>query len=843
MIMHNLISFNISFPFLYFRICIFQSDQVRKRILLLGNPGHGKSMLGRIMALQWADTVKPVDKESHGESEIPDSEPTKEEKELLQKFSVLLFINLSRISPNSSLFNVLSEQIVMSYNDDIRSLIDYIHTHQGDCCLILDGWDEYDPSSCPKLTNIINGRYWPNAYVLTTSRIRQQTVLPENIDLKCMVKGFSKIQAGHFINKMMKAYKNDAQHDILVSFINNHDLWDTFGSPLALNFLCILHLSQLQLSEKVTMLFTNIIQSIIGQQKLKETKQKSSSNAYVPLESNKLYLMALGKLGLSGLTGENTQTVFSNQEVIDTVGESGLKLGILQMVKTTDPTGPVLYQYPHKSIQECVSAIYMANSDGGLDTFLAYFDSLIKVHDHQLLVMFVCGLNPGFGKRLIQNILEISKSSNVTAAQCPEFNYTGWETDNPDDADIAWRHTQVANDVSTFLVKCCLEMQKSSVTDNYNRFPFTTSATVAERIQIKPKINFKRLPVQSITKMIKLEQLSLRSGNAVTCYNIKITKENIHQVSCLFRHLAENTHTVYVNFTNVTCDVKSPVIHDLIQHYGCLLYFDMIDVGLVLSDQELVLQHLSSQKKLVRLMLNKVSLGGCEETLCDTLTKLESLTALFLKSLSVPGWEARLCEAVSHTHQLELLNLNNTDLASAADVLPQSIHCLKKLKYLSLDNTHLTKEQIRQVVMQLPACPELLFLSFDNLPVNAAVRHLQQVLPRLTLLKLLSVNSGKLDTKQVLDIIRCLPTSIQAIEADHNDISDDIVELVKVLSYLPHLQYIDLKLSSVSDDVTQQLREACQEKITLIGSYVEWRQHSALLAKILSAIQHECIGA
>ena len=796
-------------------------------------------MLGHMMALQWADTVKQVVRESHGESEIQDSEPTKEEKELLQKFSIVLFINLSRISPNSSLLNVLSEQIVMSYMDDIRSLIHYIHSHQGDCCLILDGWDEYDPSSCPELTAIINGRHWPDAYMVITSRIREQTVLPENVDTQCMVKGFSKSQAALYIDKILNAYKKALKHDTITTFIDNHKLWDIFRVPLLLNFLCMLYMSNVQLSDKVTLLFTNVIQLTIGKQKLKDMKLKSGSSANTPLECYKSELMSLGELGLSGLTGENTQTAFNKQKVMDTVGESGLKLGLLQMVKSQDPTGPVLYQFPHKSIQEFVSAVYIANSDQGLNTLLEYLDTLIKVYDHQLLVMFVCGLNPSSGQRLIQKIQDISESSNVTAAQCPGFSYIGWETDNPDDIQIAWRHIQSANDVSPFVIKCCWEKSKLNDEEYKNKFPFTQSSNT-EHIQIKPKLNFKILSIEMINKLIELNQLSLSSGNDVSFYNINITQDNIDQVNNLFSHLSDNTHTKIVDITNVSCDIKSNILHDLIQCYDHLLYFCMVNVCLCVSDQVCVLQHLSTQD-LVVLYLDKVSVSGCEEALCDTLTKLPSLKRLYLRSLSLPGWESRLCEAVSHINQLQLLSLYNADLSAAGDAPPHCVNRLGNLKNLSLNDTHLTDNQTRQVVLQLPACPGLLRLSLSGLPVHSALTDLQKGLQKLTLLRYLSVSDGGLDTGQVVAVISCLPPSVQVIRAVNDGTSDGIVSLIEFLPSLPNLLYIELNLSSVSDAVIHQLRSACQDQqVSLIGNMDEYRQHGPGMAQIDSDIQNEC---
>ena len=809
-------------------------------------------MLGQMMSLQWADIVKSVVKEPHGESEIPkseptqqeipDSEPTQQEKELLQKFSIVLFINLSRISPNSNLFSVLSEQIVMRSKNDIRSLIDYIDLHQENCCLILDGWDEYDPSSCPELTYIINGCLWPDVYSLTTSRIREQTLLPDNMDTQCMVKGFNQKQASFYIDKLLKAYKHAEKHDIITTFIDSHKLWDIFRVPLLLNFLCTLYMSNVELPDKVTLLFTNIIQSTIGKQKLKHMKLKSSSSANVPLESYKSELMALGELGLSGLTGENTQTTFNKQKVMETVGESGLKLGLLQMVKSQDPTGPVLYQFPHKSVQECISAIFIANSDQGLNSLLEYLESIIKVYDHQLLVMFVCGLNPQAGKRLIQKIKKISECSDVTAAQCPGFSYWGWLTDNPDVGDIARRHMETANDISPFIIKCCWELTNTGGIQNYNVFPFTHSSTDKEPIQIKPRINFKILSVEVLNKLVELNQLSLSSGNVLFCCNLNITQDNIDQVYSLFSHLADNTDTKGVTISKISCDVKSKILHDLIQQYNHLLHFTIDNAYLCVSDQVCILKHLPTQQDLVHLYLHKVSLSGCEEALCYTLPRLPSLMRLHLMSLSLPGWESRLCAAISHINKLQLLDLMNTDLSAAGDALLHCIYSHTNLKYLSLSNTNLTDNQTRLVVLQLPACPGLLFLSLEGLPMYSAVNELKQVVPHLSRLRWPNVIDADLDTDQLVAVISCLPPSVQVIFAVNDDTSDGIVSLTELLPSLPHLLYICLNLSSVSDAVIQQLRSACQDQqVNLISDKDKMRQHAPGVAQISRDIENECL--
>ena len=790
------------------------------------------------MALNWADIIKPEDKESNG-----DSEPATEEKTFLELFSLLLFINLSRIRPGSNLLTVLSEQSNLSSQDDIRSLIEYIKLHQKKCFLILDGWDEFHPSSCQELTEIINGHLYPDVYCITTSRIREQTVLPKKIDAQYLVKGFSKEKARLFIYKMLKIYRYAEKPDNDVSSsIDSRELWEIFKVPLLLSFLCTLYLENVALPETITLLFTKITHLTIRKQKLKDLKLKLSSNIdNDPLESHREYLITLGELGLSGLTGDNTKTAFDEQRVMETVSESCLKLGLLQMVKSQDPAGQVLYQFPHKSVQEYISAVYISNSDQGLNTFLNYLDNLIKVHDHQLLVMFISGLNPEIGQRLIHKIQDITESSEATGAQCPGFSWKGWESGKPDESDLAWRHTVTAKEISPFVISCCWELTKSSDSVDATTFPFTPPSAQLGRIQINSTINFKILPLQTVVQLIDLELLSLCSGKKIIFYNLDITQDNKGQVDTLFSHLATNTSNQSVNFDNVVCHVKCNIMYELVKHYHQLLYFGIQNVILCQPDLECVLGHLSTQQSLIKLLIFDVPLEGCEEALCKTLPNLLSLRALYLRGLSLSGRESKMCNGMSHLHKLELLDLTETNLQAAGDALPRCIHNFRKLKYLDLDKTNLTPEQTRQTVLKLKACSELLSLCLANLPVHSAVTKLQKVLPNLTQLLKVDFQHGGFKTEQIVSVISCLPPSVQHVEVDNNETLDDIVSLVKVLPSLPGLRFIQLKLNSVSDQVIHQLKAACEgQGVSLIANIDDEREHGPETSQIIMDIIKQC---
>ena len=479
-----------------------------------------------MLALNWADLIKRPERSRVCDEEM-DSDPTPDEIKLLKNFSILLFIDLSKIRSSSDFCKVISEQIIMRHKSHISLLTQYIDQHQENCCIILDGWDEYAPCSCHEVTGLVHGRLWPDAYVMVTSRIREQTVLPQNMDHQSLVKGFSKEKAELFVRKMLASVETKD----LILFIKKHHMWELFLIPLMLNFLCCLYLSDIPLQSKITLLFTSMIHCTIGKHKLREMKLESSSLANVPLESYKDELMALGELATIGLLGENTKTVFSETEVNDIVGEPGLTLGLLSMVKTQDRIGTVTYQFPHRVIQEYLAAIYIAQES---TNFVAYLNSLIKIYDHRLLVRFICGLNRSYGQRILERIQELSESSSVTAAQCPEFSIRGWFTDRTNWDDLALMHTERGSEIAPFVIKCCWEMlSDEDQSHSFANFPFIQTQ-IQRPVVVEPKLDFKELDVRQIIQLIEYDYIQFKRSSTVVVCNLKITPDNSDEASKLF---------------------------------------------------------------------------------------------------------------------------------------------------------------------------------------------------------------------------------------------------------------------------------------------------------------------
>ena len=805
----------------------------------------GKSILSHHIAVNWSEIVKQSTvqpEESHqasaGSSHEQPTECSRDEADFIKNFNILLHIDLSKISQNSTLSKVVKEQILVDKifkRENTEQFTEYISENSQNCIISLDAWDEYNPSFCPEITNIANGNDLSDATILITSRIRESTVLPEHIETQCVIKGFNRKQAQVFIEKILKLSKSTASGDELIKFVTDHHLWGVFSVPLMLTYLCLLYSTGSTLKDKVADLFCSIIKLGLGRHKLKKMK-KPAADVKVTMSDYQKELSDLGKLAYLGLENNNTRTVFSQEEAVKIAGEAILDVGLLTKVRSDSPLSPsCLFTFGHKSIQEFIAAVYISNDQIAFNKFNKYLDSLIKVYDCQLLVTFICGLNPVFGEQLIQKIKHISDTDTATAAQCPEFSYDGWETDKPGVVDLAWRQTTTASDVTPFLVQCRWEIEQSDESAHSSHregFPYKPVSALPA-IKLKPRINMNIINIYNLTQLIQTSKVVFSEGDEVMLYNLSHNKENDKHITALLDHISHNlTNISHLDITNMKSDIQCKSLPGIFNtsYKGVR----MMNVHLQPSDMQEVLHRLPQD--LVELYLNNVTLSGCEASLCEAVTRLISLRELYLNSLSLPGlYQKKLCEAVTGLKQLQKLSIYKTEMSAAGEVLLTCLTALTLLTYLNLADTQLTEDMTRAVVELLPSWPGLLLLSLRGLPVGKSMDELRQVLPQLTWL---DVSNGGLDTTQLVEVFSSLHKSVQVIWAAGNDIQDDIMSITQKLRSLPNLKYVILSLHRVSADITQQLKAAFQQTgAVIISSDQEYIQHGAAITRILDDIQ------
>ena len=291
---------------------------------------------------------------------------------------------------------------------------------------------------------------------------------------------------------------------------------------------------------------------------------------------------------------------------------------------------------------------------------------------------------------------------------------------------------------------------------------------------------------------------------------------------------------------NVNCGIKCSIFSDFIRNCEHLTVFNMINVKIPQFDMEGVLQHLCSQGMLSVLNLVNIPLADCETSLINLLeTCRNSLRILRLKNLHLTGYETPVCHAISNLHQALQVSLDSTDMSST-ELFPSCLTTVRWLKHLSLMRTNLTEEQTKDVVRLFPNF-HLMWLNLANLPLTSVVSQLIEVLPTLSLLKLLVIAETGLNTEQMVEIFAFIPPRLQVLLAHNNDTKDDIVEVTKFLSKCQSLKYVWFDLSSVQNTVRARLKKSFEEKeIKLIGNLEEIRYYEASLAVLNNEIEIDC---
>ncbi len=382
----------------------------RKRVLLKGNPGIGKSTLIAKMAYDWAISS-------------------------WKRFALVFLVSLKVIHHDDPIENIIiDENITPSLYDENykpQKLVDILKSQGEKCLIIFEGFDERVHNE--HVMKIIQGKKFRKCNYLVTSRPDAVGDIEQYFTTICTVNGFTYEEAKKYIRKLLnnqRKVKSVMQFTERNQGIGIHEMW---RYPIVLLFICVLvNDGKLNLNDRnVTLgdIYDNLLICLYRRYSIRK-------NMVLDEEHMKRTLSLLGKFALKML--EKGKTLFKSSEIEREVGKDAFQYGIIigfksrKIVEVLEADIEVCFL--HETIQEFLAAKFIINelekSNRRPEDIWPRVWDISTVSNLPLLLVFAIDLSKKspdarhkltMSARNILNIQSLKLEGNSVGASCIRF--------------------------------------------------------------------------------------------------------------------------------------------------------------------------------------------------------------------------------------------------------------------------------------------------------------------------------------------------------------------------------------------------------------------------------------
>ena len=303
----------------------------RDKILIKGNPGIGKTTLGKKVGWDWA-------------------------KGVFNMFSMVFFIFLKFVNPGETIENIILKQNpeLEGLGVSAEKLRGILSRFSGRCLLILDGLDEHGLRKNEDVLRIIKNQKYIDCGIIVSSRPHITREIQINFSTVVGVNGFTREQAYKFVSnffteeskikQIMEFEPSDS--DLVLSSIQQ--------CPILLSFFCFLVAEQeIDLSDKkISDIYIRLVKCLY---------KKFTIRKGVEFEKKGLFFIykSVGKLALQTLISNNP--LLQRREVLSLVGDFAFDYGLFagheDIRLLGDPAADIYVTYPHRSLEEFFGSI------------------------------------------------------------------------------------------------------------------------------------------------------------------------------------------------------------------------------------------------------------------------------------------------------------------------------------------------------------------------------------------------------------------------------------------------------------------------------------------------------
>ena len=759
---------------------VFEGDEhhpIRRRILVYGRPGIGKSTFTQKVAVDWANGRKKI----------------------LEKFNLLLLIRLRDVCGISDLCTMLKTAELLSADDPmaVNNLCEYVRQNQEKVLLILDGYDEYSSGKSSLIHQIWRGSQLRDCCVMITTRPVKEDELRVPSHAQFELNGFdSWEQKKQFASKILP---DEEDVEGLLEYLRKHDLEEMAEIPLLLLMLCLPWKEKKhQLPTSRAKIYIGFIQTLLDHMATEDSENVATDKS---IEEYQEELCKIGKLAFDALLEDRLYLNFSKLPHGDFF-EKLIHVGFFKVSKISALNREKIVYFLHKSIQEFLAAWFIVQEvkvkKNETVTCLSGMDTFEKSRKMGEVLEFVCELSSDAVGIVFDHLHYVGEKEGLT-------NYNFTRTPSVEDlSDEQYKFIELCVDC----LFCCPASDRLAVysaflscVDHVVILKWKHSSIAAKTHFFKHTNSFPNYLFFSYWETNYDDLLSILFDLNAVVLTCSGEIEDVKKYADLgdadfFLKKSEKRNFIYLH--RITgAEFHSELFSELISAPVCPSQPPVDNLGknednnialsLTENRSDQTQQHCLSLVREVKLDLETV----------EDIVLLKNLFPLLTapRDIDIRGSVTDTLEGNSIENAIHRINFT------------ENLHSLK------LRGINLTAKCAAFIAESLHHSPNLHELCLSWNPLHSGVSHLAENLhhaPQLTDLELQDVQMGEKECAALAASLLYL-NNLKRLNIADNALGHGIIELAKNLNSVPNLTELDLSNTNIGEDEASALARALKD--------------------------------